>query len=186
MAMRELARGQYGRELQCHRNVAGAQVTHDLSMPQAIQGLSKDKRRALMQWLTRSGPFWDDHRQHGGDDYLECNGELVTDTAAGEAALRLFHGTSCGLVSMDPSVVALLAVGGEVARARVDKKHKRSELLECPRHEGRSRCGTLIARVVERLGDGGAKTMPRSVVLAEVLRAAARTPHSATVPRRPC
>ena len=103
MAMRELARGQYGRELQCHRNVAGAQVTHDLSMPQAIQGLSKDKRRALMQWLTRSGPFWDDYRQHGGDDYLECNGELVTDTAAGEAALRLFHGTSCGLVSMDPS-----------------------------------------------------------------------------------
>ena len=102
MEMRELAR-RYGRELQCHRNVARAQVTRDLSMPQAIQGLSKNKRRALMQWLARSGPFWEDSRRHGGDDWLECGGEVVTDTAAGEAALRLFHGIECGLVSMDPS-----------------------------------------------------------------------------------
>ncbi len=72
-------------------------------MPQAIQDLSTDKRRALMQWLTRSGPFWDDYRWHSGDDYLECNGELATDTAVGEVALRIFHGTLCGLVSVDPS-----------------------------------------------------------------------------------
>ena len=103
MAMRELARRRYGRELQCHRNVAHAPVTRDSSMPQAIQGMSKDKRSALMQWLARSGPFWEDHRRHGGGDWLECNGEVVTDTAAGEAAYRLFHGIGCGLVSMDPS-----------------------------------------------------------------------------------
>ena len=72
-------------------------------MPQAIQGLSRDKRSALMQWLARSGPFWEDFRRHGSDDWLECKGEVVTDTAAGEAAYRLFHGIECGLVSMDPS-----------------------------------------------------------------------------------
>ena len=102
MAMRELTR-RYGQELQCHRNVAHAPVTHELSMPQAVQGLSRDKRSAVMQWLARSGPFWEDYRQHGEDDWLQCNGEVVTDTAAGEAAHRLFHDIKCGLVSMDPS-----------------------------------------------------------------------------------
>ena len=71
MTMREVARSRYGRELQCHRNVAHAPVTRGLSMPQAVQGLSRDKRSALMQWLARSGPFWEDYRQHGSDDYLE-------------------------------------------------------------------------------------------------------------------
>ena len=102
MIMRELAR-RYGRELQCHRNVAHAQVTRGLLMPQAIAGLSRNMRSALMQWLARSGPFWEDYRRHGEGDWLECEGEVVTDTAAGEAAYRLLHGTDCGLVSMDPS-----------------------------------------------------------------------------------
>ena len=56
-----------------------------------------------MQWLARSGPFWEDDRRHDGDDYMECNGEVVTDTAAGEAAYRLHHCIQCGLVSMEPS-----------------------------------------------------------------------------------
>lgn len=103
MSMRDLARRRYGRELQCHRNVAQAQVTHDSLMPQAINGLNKDMRSALMQWLARSGPFWEDYRRHGEDDLLERKGEVVTNTAAGEAAYRLFHGTECGLVSVDPS-----------------------------------------------------------------------------------
>ena len=104
MTMRDRARRRYGRELQCHRKVAHARVTSDSLMPQASQGLSRDMRSALMQWLARSGgPFWDDCRQHGGDDWLECKGEVVTDTAVGEAAYRLLHGAECGLVSMDPS-----------------------------------------------------------------------------------
>ena len=104
MTMRALARRRYGTELQCHRNVAYARVTHDLLMPQVVAGLGRNQQSALMQWLARSGgPFWDDHRQHGEDDWLECKGEVVTDTALGEAAYRLYHGTECGLVSIDPS-----------------------------------------------------------------------------------
>lgn len=102
MTLRELAR-RYGQELQCHRNVANAAVTHDLSMPQAIQGMSRPARSALMQWLARSGPFWEDCRQHDSDDYFECKGKVVTDIAAGEAAYRLRQGGECGLVSADPS-----------------------------------------------------------------------------------
>ena len=73
-------------------------------MPQAVQALSSDKCRALMQWLTRRGPFWEDVRQHSGEnDLLEYNGEFVTDTAIGEAAYCLIHGIGRGLVSLEPS-----------------------------------------------------------------------------------
>ena len=103
MTIRETAR-RFGRDLQCHRNVVNAQVTHDLTMPQAVQALSSDRRRALMQWLTRRGPFWEDTRQHSGEnDLLDYSGEPVTDTAIGEAAYCLIHGISRSLVSLKPS-----------------------------------------------------------------------------------
>ena len=102
MSIRAAAR-RFGRDLQCHRNLVSAQVTPNLTMPQAVQALSKDKRRALMQWLTRHGPFWEDDRRHSDDDLLECNGEVVTDTAVGEAAYCIVHGVARGLVSLTPS-----------------------------------------------------------------------------------
>lgn len=95
---------QFDRELYCHRNVANAQVTSALTMQQVVQqALTRDQTRSLMQWLNRHGPFWEDVRRHSGNDWLECSGEIVTDTAVGEAAYCLFHGISRGLVSMDPS-----------------------------------------------------------------------------------
>jgi len=102
MSMRNLAR-QFGRELHCHRNVAQAQVTRNLTMPQAIQQLEQNERRAIMQWLTQHGPFWEDGCKHSSDDYLECNGEVVTDTALGEAAFSCLHGTDGRLISLTPS-----------------------------------------------------------------------------------
>lgn len=102
MAMRKLAR-QFGRELYCHRNLSHAQVTRDLTMPQVIQRLEHAEKSALMQWLTRHGPFWEDERVHGPDDYLECNNQVVTDTAVGEVAFRCFYGADSRLVSLIPS-----------------------------------------------------------------------------------
>ena len=102
MAIREIAH-RYGRELQCHRNVGNAKVTRNMTMPQAVRVLSKDQTRALMQWLNRHGPFWEDVRQHSSDDWFEYKGEIVTDTAVGEAAYCVFHGTPRSLVSMNPS-----------------------------------------------------------------------------------
>lgn len=83
--------------------MARAKVTCDVSMPQAIQRFSVDERRALMQWLTQQGPFWDDARSHGPDDYLDCNDEVVTDTAVGEAGFCCLHGIDHRLVSLTPS-----------------------------------------------------------------------------------
>lgn len=102
MAMRETAR-QYGRDLQCHRGVTNARVSPELTFPQALKTLSKDRERSLMGWVTKFGPFWEDDRQHGSDDWLECQGELVTDTGVAEAAYCMFHGISRGLISLNPS-----------------------------------------------------------------------------------
>lgn len=102
MAMRAVAR-QYGREVECRRNVAYRQVAHELTLLQASHALGSEKRKALMQWLNRQGPFWEDLRHHSGDEWLECNGDIVTDSAVGESAYCLNHGIVRSLVSISPS-----------------------------------------------------------------------------------
>ena len=103
MTMRQIAR-RFGREIYCHRKVAYTQVTPVLTMPKAIQALGVNERRALMQWLERQGPFWEDIRTHGPDDYFECNGSVVTDSAVGEAAYCCFQGIERHLISLIPSL----------------------------------------------------------------------------------
>lgn len=103
MTMREISR-QFGREVICHRNVANARVSQDLTMQQAINCFDKNEQRVLMQWITKLGPFWEDTRVHSPDDYLECKGVVVTDSSIGEAAYGTFHGTSRHLISLAPSL----------------------------------------------------------------------------------
>jgi hypothetical protein len=102
MTIRQVAQ-RFGRALHCHRNMAHAQVTPTLLMPQAIQGLSLNERRVLITWLHQLGPFWEEARVHNPDDYLECNGDVVTDSAVGEAAYCCIHGIDRRLVSLTPS-----------------------------------------------------------------------------------
>ena len=65
--------------------------------------MPRDRQRAVMWWLTRGGPFWWRDRRHGGDDYLESQGDLVTESAIAEAAFRTLHDAECGLMSFSPS-----------------------------------------------------------------------------------
>jgi len=102
MAIRQIAR-RFGRALSCHRGIAQAPVTAAITMPQAVQVLPLNERRAIMQWLTQHGPFWEDLRNHQPDDWFECNGNIVTDTAVGEAAWCCLNGIEHGLVSFTPS-----------------------------------------------------------------------------------
>ena len=103
MAIRQAIR-RSGRDLFCHRGMRDAQVTADLTMPQAVQGMPANKRRAWLQWLTNEGPHWQDERQHSSDDWLENDAELiVTDHAIGEAAYCQLNGKYRELVSIDPS-----------------------------------------------------------------------------------
>lgn len=103
MTMRATAQ-RFGREVQCCRAFLNTTPMPNMPLQQAIGNLGKEsERRAIMIWLTRSGPFWDDLRQHDVGDWLKCRGDIVTDTAAGEAAFRQLHGVECGLVSVSPS-----------------------------------------------------------------------------------
>lgn len=102
MTIRQIV-SRFGRELYCHRNIPHAQVTRELSMLQVAQRLTESERRALMHWLTQLGPFWEDTRFHGPDDYLEHAGAVVTDTAVGEAAFCCLSGIERHLVSLIPS-----------------------------------------------------------------------------------
>lgn len=103
MAMRTTAR-RFGREVSCHRALLTANPMPDVPMQRAIGRLTvESERRAAMTWLTRVGPFWDDLRQHDAEEWLECQGKIVTDSAVGEAAYRTLHAVECGLVSLTPS-----------------------------------------------------------------------------------
>lgn len=102
METRQVAKT-YGRDLRCHRNLVNASVAPDVPLSRAVRDLTPNERRALMQWLTSLGPFWDDSRWHTSDDYLECNGGIVTDTAVGEAAFCRLRGADRQLFSLTPS-----------------------------------------------------------------------------------
>ncbi len=98
--MRDLAR-RFGRELQCHRATVNRAINPATSMLQALGMFSREERRALMTWLTRRGPFWEDVPVHDPNEWFECNGEIVTDTALAEAAY-------CSSIGIDRRVVSLM------------------------------------------------------------------------------
>jgi len=102
MQIREIAR-RHQRALYCHRNFVNGPVTPHENLPAAVRALPRDERRAVMAWLSQFGPFWDDERQHGSEDWYECAGNVVTDTAVAEAAHCKLHGIDRGLVSIQPS-----------------------------------------------------------------------------------
>ena len=72
-------------------------------MQQAIQFMPMAKRQAWVRWLTIVGPYWEDDRLHEANDWIEVNGQIVTDTAVGEAAICCLHGLVRELVSFTPS-----------------------------------------------------------------------------------
>ena len=102
IGMRDVALS-FKHSVHCHRMLVNAEPIRGMPMQQAVQRLGNNERRALMTWLTQHGPFWDDFRRHRADDYLECGGEIVTDTGVGEAAYRILQGVECALFSTTPS-----------------------------------------------------------------------------------
>lgn len=87
----------------CSRRLLAIEPIPDVTMHRALNGLSKDKKRNAMFWLTRGGPFLEDFRRHDSDDYLECHDDIVTDSAVGEAAFRKLNGLDSELISATPS-----------------------------------------------------------------------------------
>ena len=102
MAMRALAK-RFDRDVHCHSAILTRDVLQGVSLQRMVGALPRDRQRAVMRWLTRGGPFWSCDRRHGGNDYLECQGDLVTESAIAEAAFRKFYDVECSLMSFSPS-----------------------------------------------------------------------------------
>lgn len=103
MTLRALAK-RYRRDVYCHRNLIEAQITPTLKINHVLNHFELSARRSIILWLQTQGPFWDDERAHGCDDWLsDPSGDVVTDTALAEAAFRRMHGADHHLVSFAPS-----------------------------------------------------------------------------------
>ncbi|WP_428268734.1 hypothetical protein [Haliangium sp.] len=90
--------------LRCNRNLSNQLVSSTKSFREFIQGMpDRDQQRAVMSWLTKQGPFWEDDRVHQSDDWLEVDGRIVTDSGVAEAALSIRRGHVRTLLSFEPS-----------------------------------------------------------------------------------
>ena len=102
MKMRQLLKRSQ-RELYCGRS-----ITDNLPAKGTIYNIVEqwdaNRKRALLGWLQKKGPFWEDIRKHGADDYLTYNDSIVTDSAVGEAAFLCQMGLDWRLVSLSTTV----------------------------------------------------------------------------------
>lgn len=90
--------------LRCHRELSQARATGGDSFRDIVRRHPDlNKRRAILSWLDKDGPFWDDDPVHGAQDSFEYGGQSVTSHALGEAAALSALGPSCALVSFSPS-----------------------------------------------------------------------------------
>ena len=103
MAMRAAAQ-RFDRVIHCHRGILQSEPMEGVPLQKALQRFPEAERRSALIWLTNGGPFWDESRRHGPDDWIECRDEKVTNRAVGEAVYRVLHGVPCGLVSLKTPV----------------------------------------------------------------------------------
>lgn len=92
-----------GSRLYCHRNTVNRPVNASATVFDALQTFTRDQKSSLLNWLIKQGPFWEDVPEHSPDLWLEVGGEIVTDTAVGEAAYCSALGIDRRLVSFTPS-----------------------------------------------------------------------------------
>ncbi len=102
--MRQVAQ-KFGCRIRCTHLIHQCKPMPNIELSPAISQISNPNlKRAILSWLNKDGPFWEDDPEHSGNDWLELkDGSIVTDTGIGEAAFRVLHGGNCGLITVCPS-----------------------------------------------------------------------------------
>lgn len=91
-----------GRTLNCSRNICARHVAHGETLLQALQKYEdKSKRRILLEWLNKAGPFWSDDRVKAEDDCFHYEAMDITDEALAEAARRNICGSETSTFSFE-------------------------------------------------------------------------------------
>jgi len=93
-----------GFRLEVNRRLPERKTISTQTLRQVLSHIAnaENKRRVLV-WLDKDGPFWDDPPIHSADEYFECEGDLVTETALAEACHLIALSTAASVVSLTPS-----------------------------------------------------------------------------------
>jgi hypothetical protein len=91
-------------QLYCSRLLHSRQITPTTNFRQAVLATrDQNFKKLVLEWITKSGPFWDDDRQYNQDDYFEYQLHDVTDQGLGEASRRELVGITAGVFSFQGS-----------------------------------------------------------------------------------
>ncbi|MEH8021516.1 hypothetical protein [Rheinheimera metallidurans] len=91
----------HGFDVHCTKTILNTKITKDINFRQSVQKLNQAQRSALLQWITRSGPFWDENKSHSSEEYFELEtGDIVTDTCLAEAALQNLDSKPSTVISL--------------------------------------------------------------------------------------
>ena len=116
-----------GFRVQVKRATAERPATDGQPLRACLRGLGPELARLLALWFDRDGPFWEDGDRHPEDTYLECRGEIVTDTGLGEATFRLLRSLDAATISLAPSIWEDITLSvderSDAAHTRVDVKN---------------------------------------------------------------
>jgi hypothetical protein len=84
----------------CSRQLSYRQVTPTQTLQQAVlQHPNPLFKRQVLEWIGKSGPFWEDSREPNPNDYFEFQGEDITEQGLGEAARRNVAGITAAAFS---------------------------------------------------------------------------------------
>ncbi|MDB6175513.1 MAG: hypothetical protein JWL59_4824 [Chthoniobacteraceae bacterium] len=93
----------FGAGLEVGYNFRRALVGFVPTVQEALKSLSPQQRQRLLVWLDKQGPFWDRPARHSDQEYFECEGKPVTETALAEAAHLSREGDHPVMVSLPNS-----------------------------------------------------------------------------------
>jgi len=185
LAARALLR-QQGFALKSPRGLLDRPVTSSLGVRNVIRDCpDRDLRKLLTDWLTREGPFWDDEPQHSGDDWLEYNSQIVSESGIAEAAVATARGLPSDLVSTAPSKWEMNRI--DVDWVRSEQQRERITLANYWELETLSaRCKALEPPVASWSGlvDWAHRHCPRLHFSPHVVAPLARSPFGPGAARR--
>jgi hypothetical protein len=95
-----------GRDLRSTRTLADRFVSTGVTIRDAMRASrDRDLRRAVLNWVDRTGPYVEDDRLAEADDYFEFASLDVTDSGLGEAARRIKAGDWASTFSFEGGAI---------------------------------------------------------------------------------
>lgn len=94
-----------GEELYCYRGLINNKVLNNICFYNILNEIDLGKKRSIMAWISKAGPFWDDKRRHPKSEWFEYpKGEIITESSIAESAYFKLEDIEKPLISFSPSL----------------------------------------------------------------------------------